>query len=364
MTGVSADRRELPLREGPGASGLLDDDAAAALLPERPARAHKGTFGRLIVIAGSLDYAGAALLVAGAAARTGAGLVTLAVPASLQPVFAGRVVEVTTLGLPEREPGIVDPSAAAEALAQRPHEALVVGPGLRAGPATGELVARVLAGNGDGRASEGGGPVPAGDAGREPVPAGDAGREPVPAVVDAEALNALAARPGWWRGERRPAVFTPHPGEFGRLAAGDPELAEARPDGEDAERLAAATGAARRWGHVVVLKGARTVIASPDGAAVVAPFENPALASAGTGDVLAGAIGALLAQGLSPWDAARLGVYLHGLAGEAVRETLGDAGTVASDLLVQLPLARRRLTAIRQRARRPLGFAAPLGERS
>jgi len=341
---VSADRTGLPLREGPGASGLLDDDAAAALLPERPARAHKGTFGRLIVIAGSLDYAGAALLVAGAAARTGAGLVTLAVPASLQPVFAGRVVEVTTLGLPEREPGIVDPSAAAEALAQRPHEALVVGPGLRAGPATGELVARVLAGNGDGRASEGGGPVPA--------------------VVDAEALNALAARPGWWRGERRPAVFTPHPGEFGRLAAGDPELAEARPDGEDAERLAAATGAARRWGHVVVLKGARTVIASPDGAAVVAPFENPALASAGTGDVLAGAIGALLAQGLSPWDAARLGVYLHGLAGEAVRETLGDAGTVASDLLVQLPLARRRLTAIRQRARRPLGFAAPLGERS
>jgi len=344
MTGVSADRTGLPLREGPGASGLLDDDAAAALLPERPARAHKGTFGRLIVIAGSLDYAGAALLVAGAAARTGAGLVTLAVPASLQPVFAGRVVEVTTLGLPEREPGIVDPSAAAEALAQRPHEALVVGPGLRAGPATGELVARVLAGNGDGRASEGGGPVPA--------------------VVDAEALNALAARPGWWRGERRPAVFTPHPGEFGRLAAGDPELAEARPDGEDAERLAAATGAARRWGHVVVLKGARTVIASPDGAAVVAPFENPALASAGTGDVLAGAIGALLAQGLSPWDAARLGVYLHGLAGEAVREALGDAGTVASDLLVQLPLARRRLTAIRQRARRPLGFAAPLGERS
>ena len=341
---MSADRTGLPLREGPGASGLLDDDAAAALLPERPARAHKGTFGRLIVIAGSLDYAGAALLVAGAAARTGAGLVTLAVPASLQPVFAGRVVEVTTLGLPEREPGIVDPSAAAEALAQRPHEALVVGPGLRAGPATGELVARVLAGNGDGRASEGGGPVPA--------------------VVDAEALNALAARPGWWRGERRPAVFTPHPGEFGRLAAGDPELAEARPDGEDAERLAAATGAARRWGHVVVLKGARTVIASPDGAAVVAPFENPALASAGTGDVLAGAIGALLAQGLSPWDAARLGVYLHGLAGEAVRETLGDAGTVASDLLVQLPLARRRLTAIRQRARRPLGFAAPLGERS
>ena len=341
---MSADRRELPLREGPGASGLLDDDAAAALLPERPARAHKGTFGRLIVIAGSLDYAGAALLVAGAAARTGAGLVTLAVPASLQPVFAGRVVEVTTLGLPEREPGIVDPSAAAEALAQRPHEALVVGPGLRAGPATGELVARVLAGNGDGRASEGGGPVPA--------------------VVDAEALNALAARPGWWRGERRPAVFTPHPGEFGRLAAGDPELAEARPDGEDAERLAAATGAARRWGHVVVLKGARTVIASPDGAAVVAPFENPALASAGTGDVLAGAIGALLAQGLSPWDAARLGVYLHGLAGDAVREALGDAGTVASDLLVQLPLARRRLTAIRQRARRPLGFAAPLGERS
>jgi len=330
-----------------GAAVLLDDTAAAALVPERPARGHKGTFGRLLVLAGSLDHTGAALLVAGAATRTGAGLVTLAVPTSLQPVFAGRVLEVTTLGLPEREPGIVDPSGAVAALARRPHEALVVGPGLRAGPATDELVARVLAGEGDRQR----------EAEPSAVPAGDGGQAAVPAVVDAEALNGLAARPGWWREAVRPAILTPHPGEFGRLASADPELAGALPAGRDTERVAAAVGAARRWGVVVVLKGARTVIASPDGAAAVAPFENPALASAGTGDVLAGVIGALLAQGLSPWNAARLGVYLHGMAGEAVREALGDGGAIASDLLVQLPMARRRLVAIGERARRPLGFA-------
>lgn len=334
---------------------LLDDAAAAALLPKRPGRAHKGTFGRLLVVAGSLDYAGAALLVAAAAARTGAGLVTLALPASLQPVLAGRVFEATTLALPEREPGVIDPRRAVAALAARPHEALVVGSGLRAGPATDELVAGILVGEGEWRR--------------------DGAGSPVPAVFDAEALNALGRRPRWWDGAGRAAVLTPHPGEFRRLLFADREGAAelgldldegAGPGGVpegDAERVAAAGAVARRWGQVVVLKGARTVVAAPDGGLALAPFENPALASGGTGDVLAGAIGALLAQGLLPWDAARLGVYLHGMAGAAVRETFGEAGSIASDLLAQLPLAWRRLDAVRDRGGRRLGFAAAPGSR-
>src|SRR5439155_13838734 len=145
-------------------------------------------------------------------------------------------------------------------------------------------------------------------------------------------LNGLARRPGWWREARRPAILTPHPGEFARLGGADPALGTLRPAGNEHERASAATAGARSWGQVVVLKGARTVIAAPDGAIAVAPFANPALATAGSGDVLSGTIGALIAQGRSPWDAARLAVYLHGMAGEALRDTFGDSGAVASDL--------------------------------
>jgi NAD(P)H-hydrate epimerase len=156
---------------------------------------------------------------------------------------------------------------------------------------------------------------------------------------------------GWWEGERRPAVLTPHAGEFGRLRTGSGH--DPSDDGDlvddDAARGAAARDAAAEWHQVVVLKGARTIIAAPDGQLAVAPFENPALASGGTGDVLAGTIGALLAQGLEPFAAARLGVYLHGLAGEQVRERFGDAGLLASDLPDSIAASRRRLAAIAER---------------
>jgi NAD(P)H-hydrate epimerase len=188
--------------------------------------------------------------------------------------------------------------------------------------------------------------------------------EPVPApiVLDAEALRALATLDRWWDGVARRAVLTPHAGEFGRLRAGsgkdpaaDGDLVE-----DDAARAAAARDAATAWNQVVVLKGAKTVIAAPDGSLAVAPFENPALASGGTGDVLAGAIGSLLAQGVAPYDAARLGVYLHGLAGDAVRDRLGDAGLLASDLPDGIALARKRLAAVAERRAggKRLGFGA------
>lgn len=308
----------------PGAV-TLDDASASALLPDRPRRGHKGRFGKVLAIAGSLDYAGAALLVCRAAGRTGAGLVTLAVPESLQPLFAAKVVEATTMGLPEDDVEEVDPEPALARILDHDHDALVVGPGLRPGLATAELVRQLIAAPDD------------------PAPA--------PIVLDAEALRSLATMEAWWEGDRRPAVLTPHAGEFARLRAGsgrDP-AADGDLGDDDAARAEAARDAAAAWGQVVVLKGARTVVAAPDGSVAVAPFENPALASGGTGDVLAGAIGSLLAQGLAPFAAARLGVYLHGLAGDAVRDRLGDAGLLASDLPDALAIARKRLAAVAER---------------
>ena len=348
-----ADRRTAGLgfgrREGPGAITLepadepfpadaikLDDDIVAALLPTRPKRGHKGTFGKVLVVAGSLDYAGAALLVCRAAGRAGAGLVTLAVPESLQPLFAAKVVEATTMGLPEDDVEEVDPEPSLARILDHEHDAIIVGPGLQPGLATAELVRLLIRAPG------------------EP--------DPAPILLDAEALRSLATMDGWWEGERRPAVLTPHAGEFARLRAGSGHADS--PEGDlatnDEARVAAARDAAAAWRSVVVLKGARTVIADVDGTVAIAPFENPALASGGTGDVLAGAIGSLLAQGVAPFAAARLGVYLHGVAGESVRERFGDAGLLASDLPDGLAVARKRLAALAERrsSGKRLGFSA------
>ncbi len=289
-------------------------------------------------MAGSIDYLGAALLTVRAAYRAGAGLVRLAVPTSLQPMIAGRVVEAVTIGLPETDiVGEVDASAALDQLLDLDHDAAVIGPGLRPGLSTVDLVLDFLSAAGE----------------RSPV------------VVDAEALNSLSTIGAWWERVARPCVLTPHVGELKRLisAAGEPfgvDVGDLTTD--DEARATTASRAAVAWGQVVVLKGARTVIAGgePDPAAVmVAPYENPALATAGTGDVLAGTIGAMLAQGCPPVDAARIGVYLHGAAGEVARERYGGTGVVASDLPDEIARVRRRLELVAERARsgRRLGFA-------
>src|SRR5690242_14035441 len=320
----------------PTGATKLDDDIAAGLIPERSPRGHKGSFGKLLVIAGSLDYAGAALLVCRAAGRAGVGLVTLAIPESLQPLFAAKIVEATTMALPEDDVEEVDPEPALARILDHEHDALVVGPGLRPGLTTTELVRSLLPTAGE--------------------------TDSAPIVLDAEALRAMATVDHWWDiADRRAAVLTPHPGEFARLRAGggntpadDGDLVD-----DDEARLAAAKHAAETWGTVVVLKGARTIVAAPDGTAAIAPFENPALATGGTGDVLAGTVGALLAQGLAAFDAARLGVYLHGLAGDNVRERIGDAGLLASDLPDPIAIARKRLAGIAERksGSKRLGFA-------
>jgi NAD(P)H-hydrate epimerase len=262
-------------------------------------------------VCGSLDYAGAALLCGLGAARAGTGLVALAVPAALQPVIAGRVPELITVALPEQPAGHGADSLEAAALIEaRTPDALVIGCGLAENEGNRELVLRLLSVAGP------------------------------PCVLDGGALNLLARSGRWWAANNRDCVLTPHPGEFARIMG--------TPAGvSDDERVASAKAAAERFGQVVVLKGAHTVIATAGGKVAVSPFANAALATGGSGDVLAGTIGGLLAQRVAPFDAARLGVWLHGRAGERMSERLGDAGLIASDLPYEIAIARHELAAAR-----------------
>ena len=298
----------------------LDDDIhlelmtrqwARAALPTRPISAHKGTFGSTMVVAGSASFVGAAYLAATAAARSGAGLVTMAIPQSIQNAVAAKATEPTYIPLPESSPGVYA-SQAADILLDSLHsyDSLLVGCGMGQAPATMELLERLL---------YSGAPLP-------------------PIVVDADALNFFAGSqdPAWWERMRSGAVVTPHPGEMARLSSASISAVEA-------DRTNNAIQSAAKWNKVVVLKGAYTVVASPSGQARLSPFANPGLASAGTGDVLAGTIAGLLAQGLGLEDGAALGVHVHAVAGELVRDDIGDTGMLASDVLGALPRAIKAL---------------------
>ena len=286
---------------------LMTREWARDLIPRRPPSAHKGTFGRALIVAGSRNYVGAAYLASSAAGRSGAGLVTLAVPQSLQMAVAAKAPEPTYLPLPEASYGVPSPDAADLVLESvGGYQSLLVGCGMGQAPQTWELLDRLLL----------------------------SGRDLPPTVIDADGLNFLSAtrNDDWWERLSSPAIVTPHPGEMGRLTGASRERLEA-------DRVPLALESAARWNKVVVLKGAFTVVAFPDGRAMLSPSANPGLATAGTGDVLAGTIAGLLAQGLSLEDGAALGVYLHGRAGERARDRLGEAGMLASDLLDEIPLA-------------------------
>lgn len=290
-------------------SELMTDDWARTALPDRPMSGHKGTFGKALIVGGSSHYVGAPYLAATAAGRVGAGLVTLAVPQSLQMAVAAKAVEPTYLPLPEESPGVPLSSAAGLIAAQAEgYKALLIGPGIGQADSTREMVTRVLF---------------------ETVTL-------PPVVVDADGLNVLASVESWWNDFSQEAVLTPHPGEMARLAGRSTKDIQEH-------RVEIAVDSAVKWRKIVVLKGAFTVVAYPDGRSRLSPFANPAMAAAGTGDVLAGTIAGLLAQGLAPEDAAALGVYLHGLAGRRVGAEIGDAGMLAGDLLPELPRAIRDL---------------------
>jgi ADP-dependent NAD(P)H-hydrate dehydratase / NAD(P)H-hydrate epimerase len=278
-------------------------------LPPRPARAHKGDFGRVLVVAGSIDYPGAALLTAFGAMRAGAGVVRVAAAQSVAARLAGSIPELTWMPLDEEAPGLIAPGGWRRVTAEaREYAAAVIGPGLGRQPATRRRVRQFIA------------------------------ALPIPAVVDADALNALADASRWWQGLRSELVLTPHPGEFARLTGTDPP-----PSDDDAARAEAATAAALRWDQVVVLKGANTVVVEPGGVPLRSEVASPALATAGSGDVLAGAIGALMAAGCRPLEAAACGVGVHGAAGLLAAERIGRSGTMARDIASLLPAAIERL---------------------
>jgi NAD(P)H-hydrate epimerase len=289
---------------------LMDAAFTRSLLPGRPPNSNKGTFGRVLVAAGSVNYVGAAALACTAVGRVGAGLVTLACPQTVYPILAAKLTEPTFLPLRDVEGQLSAESVApvTQALGQG-YDALVMGCGLGQSAYVRAFVHSLL-----------------------PLLSQQSLRG---VVVDADGLNALAGHE-WWGRTSAPIVLTPHPGEMARLTG--LSVAEIQ-----ADRLRVTLQFAEKWGVVVLLKGAHTVIASPDGRGRISPFANPALATAGTGDVLAGAIGGLIAQGVAPFDAASAAVYVHAEVGERLRGEIGDSGMLASDLLPLLPIVMRDL---------------------
>ncbi len=282
---------------------------AATMLPPRPVDAHKGTFGTALIVAGSINYTGAAVLAGQAAGRVGPGLVTLALPRTIQPILAARLIEATYLPLADDDGALVAEAAPPLRTKAAEVEALLVGPGLGQADPTAAFLAELLA-------------EP------ETLP---------PLILDADALNILAKQSEWWKLLPANCILTPHPGEMARLTGQTTKEIQA-------SRLEIAVAMAATWNQVVLLKGAHTIIAAPDGRTVVQPFANPALAKGGSGDVLAGAIVGLRAQGVEAFEAAVAGAYLHGLAGELAREQLGATAVVAGDLVGLLPLAIREVT--------------------
>ena len=310
----------------PGELDLLTAETVRAYLPPRPSDGHKGSFGSAMVVAGSANYVGAALLSAAAAARSGAGLVTLA---AIPQVLAGAdavIPEATRLVLPQENGVISSEGAALVQSAVAKYQALLVGPGLTSEKPAGEFLERLAGWQAGGHRGIGFLDTVA------PRPTSGIEVTLPPLVLDADALNLAARNRAWLQHLPTDSVITPHPGEMARLLG--QSVDEVQKD-----RTEAAIQAARTWNVVVVLKGAFTVIAHPDGRLALAPFANPALASAGTGDVLAGALAGFLAQGVAPFEAACCAVYAHGLAGELAGEELGEAGVLAGDLLTRLPRA-------------------------
>lgn len=296
-------------------------------LPPRRNDAHKGNFGKAFIVAGSVNYTGAAALAAMSAVRAGAGLVTLGVAGSLHDSIVPLVPEATYVLLPGTLGALNANARTVLDDALSGYDALLIGPGLGQAPETGDFLRALL--------------------GLQPKKRGAGFRSPSqtenipklalpPLVVDADGLNLLSKLPDWPALLPPNTVLTPHPGEMARLT--NMEIADIQKD-----RLGTAKAKAEAWGHVVVLKGAFTVVAAPDGRAVLLPFANAGLASAGTGDVLAGAIVALRAQGLAPFEAAAAGAYVHALAGEIARTVHGKAGMAAHDVAHALPEAFRGL---------------------
>jgi NAD(P)H-hydrate epimerase len=288
---------------------MLTAKSVHRLLPERSLNSNKGTFGKVMLFCGSPPYPGSAYLAGSAAARVGGGLITLAVTEKMLPVYASTFHEATFAILPGERAESFERSKAL--ISHLPgYRTLLLGPGLGQSPNTREVILQTL----------------------EFLRSQPDEKRPQ-LIIDADGLNNLSALEHWWSLLPKGTVITPHPGEMGRLCGG------IKVSGGNIERLALAREKAREWQVILVLKGACTLIAEPEGRTRINWHANPALATAGTGDVLAGMIAGFLAQGLEPFDAASASVYLHTSASELVSADIGLAGLLASDLLPQIPRA-------------------------
>jgi ADP-dependent NAD(P)H-hydrate dehydratase / NAD(P)H-hydrate epimerase len=288
---------------------LLEEEGMGRLVPEREPDSHKGSYGHLLVMAGSRGKTGAAVLACRAPMRVGAGLVTLAAPRSLNDILAGALVEAMTEPLKDNDDEVMEPLGDHEwrRLLEK-KSAVLFGPGVGVNDSTrGALwwLLRNLA---------------------------------MPCVIDADGLNLLAGNVERLGGAKRPPVLTPHPGEMARLIGADTATV-------NRDRVGVARSFAEAHRCYVVLKGARTVIAAPDGRIFINPTGNAGMASGGMGDALAGILGGLLAQGFAVEDALKLGVFLHGFAGDRVAMVKGQIGLVASDVIEALPEGLRDLKA-------------------
>jgi NAD(P)H-hydrate epimerase len=315
---------------------LLTNEGVRTLLPAREADANKGDFGKAMIVAGSVNYVGAAALAAWGALRSGTGLVTLGCPADLLGMVAAKVTESTFLPLPS-DLGVLAAHAADKLRANLDgYDALLIGCGIGNTRETAAFLRNLLeqpaAGSRTGQRSIG---FAVRATAESETDGGGAAALPS-LVLDADALNILSEWDNWQNSVPKNSVLTPHPGELARLL--DISVAEVQSD-----RVKVARQAAVDWKQIVVLKGAGTIIAAPDDGIYVSPFSNPALATAGSGDVLAGSIAGLIAQGLKPLDAASTAVYLHGMAGDLLREKYGESGGLAGDLPILLAVARKAL---------------------
>jgi len=297
--GVPADLQELKSEK----RFLVDGAAVRERMPQRPQNSHKGTYGRALIVAGSGNYVGAPGMAAAAAYRAGAGLVTVAAPPNVINILSGRLFEPTWIPLPS--------SGALQLIRGELDsvKALLLGPGWGRETATRDLLTGLL------------------DQKSENFP---------PVIIDADGLNLLSDIENWWTLLPKNTVITPHPGEMSRLCKTDTATVQA-----NRWKLAAEKSA--EWGIVVLLKGAHTLIAHPDGQIAALPFKTDALAKAGTGDVLSGIIVGLLAQGLTPFDAAMVGGYLHGLAGEQAAQKSSARSVMAGDVIDSLGAAFHQL---------------------
>jgi NAD(P)H-hydrate epimerase len=287
---------------------LITQEEARRLLPQRLPSSHKGTYGHAAIIAGSVGKTGAAAMAAMAALRVGTGLVTVATPSSVNDVLEAKLLEVMTVPMPETKARTLARSGLDRLLSfVNARSAVAIGPGLSTHPETVDLIQALIP------------------------------RLDKPSVLDADALNALAGRTTLLAECKVQPILTPHPGEMARLEE------EATPQSVNDDRIGTAIRFAQRRGVFLVLKGARTVVAHPDGRAAICPTGNPGMATAGTGDVLTGIIVGLLAQKLPAWDAACAGTYLHGLAGDLAAARLGQAGMTAADVIERIPHAIRQI---------------------